>query len=156
MGDSLSRIRENFFPDSALSFFPETPYSNANIDHLFRAEYPGDSLVTASYKSYSSNKTMYGHGGEGVTAVPEGANILIRAAADEPGNPAVLMGYFPVKTFSELAAFPGSIQAFEYTDDKLDITVFANTLTQKNHQQGDYGYAANAIYSKMLGAAYAE
>jgi hypothetical protein len=49
-----------------------------------------------------------------------------------------------------------SIQAFEYIHGGKNITVFANTLTRKAHQQGDYRYAANAIYLKMLGDDYVE
>ena len=35
------------------------------------------------------------------------------------------------------------------TED-LDLTIFANSLTNRAHQQDDYRFATNAIYSKML------
>ncbi len=37
----------------------------------------------------------------------------------------------------------------------MKVTLFANTLTNKAHQQDDYRFAANAIYEKMLGEDFA-
>ena len=119
--------------------------SARGYDALFRVEYSGGSLITAN-REYYGNDLMYGFGGANLTAIPEGANVLITGLDEDP-----LMGFFPR---ARLELFIGSVQAFEYIQDGLDITVFANSITRKTHQQADYLFAANAIYSKMLGGAY--
>ncbi|MCL1810367.1 MAG: S-layer homology domain-containing protein [Clostridiales bacterium] len=155
IGAGMPNIRASFFAADEFSFTP-TAVTSRVIDHIFRTEYPSDSLVTASYRSYGEGQAMYGYGGRAIQTIPEGANVLIKAAVSEPDKPAVIMGSFLTEKIPQLLDFEGSIQAFEYVEDGLDITVFANTLTHKAHQQGDYGYAANAIYSRMLGEDYAE
>ncbi|MCL1810242.1 MAG: hypothetical protein FWG42_10835 [Clostridiales bacterium] len=143
IGASLNNIRTEFFPDD-MAFIGA---ASRSTDHLFRTEYVSDSLITDNYK-YMGTDTMYGFGGYAILTAPEGSNVLIKAADENP-----LMGCILA---SDLDKFKNSIQAFEYNDNGLDITVFANTLTRKTHQQGDYMYAANAIYSKVLGEDYAE
>ena len=46
--------------------------------------------------------------------------------------------------------YKGSVQAIEYDQDGMNVTLFANTLTNKAHQQDDYRYLTASIYSKML------
>lgn len=116
--------------------------TNGNYDALTTVEYLSDSMVTYSYKADGDN-IMYGFGGNYFTSLPEGAVALIKTSTEDP-----MEGFFPQ---SALDGFKGQITAFEYQQNGLDVTAFANTLTNKAHQQDDYRYATNAIYNKMLG-----
>ena len=63
----------------------------------------------------------------------------------------------PVEGFmskDHIAQYKGSIQAFEYAGDGMDMTIFANTLTNKAHQQDDYRFLTGALYGKLLGDDY--
>ncbi|MBR3328178.1 MAG: hypothetical protein IKG22_12740, partial [Atopobiaceae bacterium] len=46
--------------------------------------------------------------------------------------------------------YKGQVHAIEYDQDGMRATLFANTLTNKAHQQDDYRYLTAAVYSKML------
>lgn len=116
--------------------------TGSNQDALFFVTYESNSLITKSYVIDKDN-LMYGYGGAFIKSVPAGAQVLIRATKDEP-----LEGFFMEENLKQ---FLGSIQVFEYEANGMDLTVFANSLTSKGHQQDDYRYAANAIFSKMLG-----
>lgn len=111
-------------------------------DALAHIEYVESSMVTDKYVQ-ENDTIMYGYGGGYITKVPEKAKVLIRVTEEDP-----LEG-FMLK--DSLDAYKGSIQAIEYKDGKLDLTVFANTLTNKTHQQDDYRYASNAIYQRVMG-----
>lgn len=117
-----------------------------NQDALFNVEYVANSPITDSYVA-DKDMIMYGFGGAYIETAPEGAEILIRASNDEP-----LEGFFQK---ANLERFRGSIQAFTYTQEGMDIAIFANSLTSKAHQQDDYRYAANFIFSRSLGDTYA-
>ncbi len=49
-----------------------------------------------------------------------------------------------------IEAYKGTIQAFDYQADGYNMTLFANTLTNKAHQQDEYRYLSAAVYSKLL------
>lgn len=116
--------------------------SNSYFDALTTVEYLTDSMVTYSYKA-DGDDIMYGYGGNYFTSLPEGAVALIKTSTEDP-----MEGFFAKEA---LEGFKGQITAFEYQQNGLDLTVFANTLTNKAHQQDDYRYATNAIFNKMLG-----
>ena len=42
------------------------------------------------------------------------------------------------------------VEAIAWTDGTMDITVFANSIVNRAHQQDDYLFASNAIFSEML------
>lgn len=113
-------------------------------DALAHIEYVGESMVTDKYVA-ENDTIMYGFGGHFISKVPEGANVLIKATKDH-----LLEGFMCATSLDD---FLGSIQAFEYNKNGLDLTVFANTLVNKCHQQDDYRYASNTIFSKVLGEA---
>lgn len=49
----------------------------------------------------------------------------------------------PIEGFmseSHIAKYKNSIQAFEYNANGYNMTVFANSLTNKAHQQDDYRF----------------
>lgn len=111
-------------------------------DALAHIEYIEPSVVTDKYVM-EKDTIMYGYGGGYITKVPKDAKVLIRVTNEDP-----LEG-FMLK--DSLAKYKGSIQAIEYRNGKLDLTVFANTLTNKTHQQDDYRYASNAVYQRVMG-----
>ena len=120
----------------------DVDYVNGNgYDALTTVTYESDSLITAVYERQNDN-VMYGYGGNYFTKVPEGAEVLIKTTSD-----------YPIEGFiskSHIEKYKNTIQAIDYNKDGLDVTLFANTLTNKAHQQDDYRYLSNAIYEKML------
>lgn len=111
-------------------------------DALTTVEYPEASLATATYVGEGDN-LVYGYGGSFITAVPEGSRIIMKTTFDDP-----VEGFM---SSEHIAIYKGSIQAFEYTENGMDMTVFANTLTNKGHQQDEYRFLSGALYSKLLG-----
>ena len=114
-------------------------------DALTTVEYPEQSLATATYVGEGDN-LVYGYGGTFITAVPEGARVIMKTTADDP-----VEGFM---SKDHIAQYKGSIQAFEYAGDGMDMTIFANTLTNKAHQQDDYRFLTGALYGKLLGDDY--
>lgn len=104
-------------------------------------ENPGN-LITAKYESEKDN-IMYGYGGSYITKVPDGAKVLIKTTSDYP-----IEGFMSA---SFIENYKNQVQAIEYEKDKYNITLFANSMTNKAHQQDDYRYVTNTIFSKMLG-----
>ncbi len=51
--------------------------------------------------------------------------------------------------------YQGKIQAVDYQRDGRNVALFANTLTNKAHQQDDYRYLTAAVYSKQLDGVFA-
>ena len=100
-------------------------------------------MVTDKYVQ-ENDTIMYGYGGHYISKVPKGAKVLIKVTKEDP-----MEGFMKA---SSLKKYKGSVQAIEYKKGKLDVTVFANTLTNKCHQQDDYRYASNTIFKHMLGA----
>ena len=112
-------------------------------DALAHVKYVDESMVTDKYVQ-ENDTIMYGYGGHYISKVPKGAKVLIKVTKEDP-----LEGFMKA---SSLKKYKGSVQAIEYKKGKLDVTVFANTLTNKCHQQDDYRYASNTIFKHMLGA----
>lgn len=111
-------------------------------DALSHIEYVEPSMVTDKYVM-EEDTIMYGYGGGYITKMPKNARVLIRITQEDPLEGFMLKDSLP--------KYKGSIQAMEYQEGKLDLTVFANTLTNKTHQQDDYRYASNAIYQRVMG-----
>lgn len=89
---------------------------------------------------------IYAYGGAYISALPSGAEVLIESTKDMP-----LEGFISTEN---LAKFLGQVQAIEYKNNGLNVTVFAGSLTNKAHQQDEYQLAANTIFSNSLGAVY--
>ncbi len=116
-----------------------------NFDALTTVSYVDDSLITAVYAA-AGDDIMYGYGGNFITQVPEGAKVLIKTGGDYPIEGFMAADYIP--------QYQNQITAIDYQQDDYNITLFANTMTNKAHQQDDYRYVTNAIYSKLLGEAF--
>lgn len=111
-------------------------------DALDTVEFPEDDLITATYAG-EGDYLMYGYGGGYIEKAPKGAKVLIKTTDADP-----VEGFMPAE---DIAAYKGQIQAVDYEKDGKSIALFANTLTNKAHQQDDYRYLTASIYSKQLG-----
>lgn len=127
---------------AAKSIGMDVEYVNGDgYDALTTVTYESDSLITANYDR-EKDYIMYGYGGNYFTKVPEGAEILIKTTSEDP-----IEGFIST---AHIQNYKNTIQAIDYERDGLHVTLFANTLTNKAHQQDDYRYLSNAIYEKML------
>ncbi len=133
--DVLDSVKE-LFPDK-LNFVKYEDY-----EALFKVDYT-DHLITASYKS-DGDYLAYTKGIAYFTELPESATVLMRA---ENADDFYISGYLNGKE----GELQGKEIAFAYDADGLNLTIFANSITNKAHQEDDYRYAANAIYSELLG-----
>lgn len=111
------------------------------FDALTTVEFPTDDLVTATYR-LEGDHIMYGFGGGYFISVPKGAKILIKTTNDRP-----IEGFM---TEEFLTLYKGQIQAISLLEDGMNMVLFANTLTNKAHQQDDYRYLTGAIFSRIL------
>lgn len=114
-------------------------------DALTTVEYPEQSLATATYVG-EGDDLVYGYGGSFIAAVPEGARVIMKTTGADP-----IEGFM---SGEHIAKYKGTIQAFDYAQNGMDMTIFANTLTNKGHQQDDYRFLSGALFSKMLGDDY--
>ncbi len=115
-------------------------------DALGTVEFPKDDIITATYKN-EGDYLMYGYGGGYITKAPKGSKVLIKTT-DEP----LVEGFMPSDYIKE---YQGKIQAVDYQRDGRNVALFANTLTNKAHQQDDYRYLTAAVYSKQLDGVFA-
>lgn len=119
--------------------------TGTNQDSLYFATLNQTSPITASNVQANDN-LIYAYGGAYLSAVPNGAEILITSTKDTP-----LEGFISKEN---LESFLGQVQAISYKQNNLNVTVFAGSLTNKAHQQDEYQLAANTIFSNALGADY--
>ncbi len=119
--------------------------TGTNQDALYKVTFDTDSIITAGNVKNKDN-IVYSYGGAYISGVPENAQILMTATKDTP-----LEGFMIQEN---LEKFLGGIQAFSYNENGIDVTVFAGSLTNKAHQQDEYQFAANTIFSKVLGEDY--
>ncbi len=122
--------------------------STSGMDCLGHVIYPEKTLVNASYIS-DGDDVLYGYGTSYFTAVPEGAKILVQRDGTEP------MEGFLNGDEESYQAFLNGIQGFSYQGldqdgNTVDITLFANTLTNKAHQRDEYAFISNAIFASLL------
>ncbi|MBQ2697033.1 MAG: S-layer homology domain-containing protein, partial [Clostridia bacterium] len=140
--NTLSVVKSELLGDKGFDY----ESTGNNQDALIHVTYGADSLVTSTYVT-EGDDIYYAFGGALITAVPEGAEVLMTA-----GDKAI-SGFIKAENLEKLL---GSVQAISYKDDVMNITVFANSLTNKAHQQDDYQFIANTLFANSLGADYAE
>ena len=75
-----------------------------------------------------------------LTGYPENAEVLIRAQEKDSFIVGCMAG----------GSMDNGVEAIAWTDGTMDITVFANSIVNRAHQQDDYLFASNAIFSEML------
>lgn len=117
------------------------------FDALTTVEFPEDDIVTATYKA-EGDYLMYGYGGNYFVKVPQGAKTLVRTTDDD------FVEGFMCQEFID--KYKGQVQAISVVDGDTDMVLFANTLTNKAHQQDDYRYLTASIYSRALDGDFAE
>lgn len=130
----LKYIQENLITD--------LEYASLGMEALHTVEYPTASLITASQVKDADN-VIYTYNCGVITSVPEGAQVLIKAADQD----AFLAGCCLNEDGTPL---DGYVEAFAIERSGMDITVFANSTNNRAHQQDDYQFVTNAIYAKSL------
>jgi hypothetical protein len=111
------------------------------FDAFGTVEFPKGDIITATYAN-EGDHLMYGYGGGYIKKAPAGSKVLVKTT-DDP----LVEGFMPK---DDIKKYQDTIQAVDYQKDGRDIALFANTLTNKAHQQDDYRYLTAAVYSKQL------
>ncbi len=114
--------------------------SLGGMESLHKVTYPTDHIITANSKE-SGDDVIYSYGTGYITTIPTGAEILIKGASGDSH----LAGAMP-----DDASYNGLTEAIAYESDTLDLTVFANSIFNRSHQQDDYNFVATTIFSKSL------
>ena len=136
--DALSSVTSLI---GGFDYAPNGDESWTSYDAFGTVEFPEDDIVTATYAN-EGDYLMYGYGGNWISEVPDGAKVLIRMSDED-----LVEGFMAT---DHIEQYKGQVQAIEYDQDGMRATLFANTLTNKAHQQDDYRYLTAAVYSKML------
>ena len=146
-GSNAMRSAVSLFEDGTLVW--ETAGRSA-MDALSYVTYPSESLVTASYVS-EGDDVLYGYGAGYFASIPEGAQVLIQLDSDK----GLLEGFLPSTGDHYEDFLNDSIQAISYQGDgadgaKLDVVLFANTLTNKVHQRDEFNFISNTAFASVL------
>lgn len=120
------------------------------MDALGYVTYPAESMITASYVS-EGDDILYGYGAGYFTAIPNGAEILVKLDSEK----GLLEGFLP-ETGENYEPFTTTdpVQAIAYQGkdkdgNEINVTLFANTLTNKVHQWDEFGFIANAAFQAV-------
>lgn len=140
--DAIEIIRESLLPDV------ETD-SAFGVDCLGYVTYPEETLINASYIR-DRDDIFYGVGLNYFTALPEGAKVLVQ----RDGSRAPLEGHL-TDSEEKTNAFLNGIMGFSYTGKDKDgndvnITFFANSMTNMAHQRDEYAFISNALFASFL------
>ena len=128
---------------------PLSTASTDGMDCLGYVIYPEKTLTNASYIN-DGDDVFYGYGTTYFTEVPEGAVVLVqRDGSKEP------MEGFLNGDDESYNAFINGIQGFSYQGEdmdgnEIDVTLFANSLTNKAHQWDEYAFISNTIFASLL------
>ncbi len=117
-------------------------YNTLGMEALHTVTYPTDSLTTSSYMA-DNDFVTYTYNCGVITTLPTGAQVLIKAADENSFIAGCCLN-------DENISMDGYDEAFAIQRDGMDLTVFANSIVNRAHQQDDYRYVTNTIYSKML------
>ena len=132
------------------SILPDIKTGSAEgVDCLGYVTYPEETLTNASY-ILDGDDVFYSVGADYFTALPEGAKILVQ----RDGSRAPLAGIFYGEDESTKAYLNG-IMGFSYEGKDKDgndvnITLFANSMTEHGHQRDEYAFISNALFASFL------
>lgn len=140
--DAIEMVQESILPDVQFDF-------TDGKDCLGYVTYPEETLVNASY-ILDGDDVFYGSGNCYFTALPEGAKVLVQ----RDGSRAPLEGILNGDEESR-KAFLNGIMGFSYAGKDADgndvnITLFANSMTDRGHQRDEYAFISNAILASFL------
>ena len=135
-------VQESLLPDVQTDF-------TDGIDCLGYVTYPEETLVNASY-ILDGDDVFYGSGTNYFKALPEGAKVLVK----RDGSRAPLEGLF-MGDEESLNAFLNGIMGFSYVGKDMDgndvnITLFADSMTEGGHQRDEYAFISNVLFSSFL------
>ncbi len=119
------------------------------VDCLGYVTYPAETLVNASY-IMDGDDVFYAVGTDYFTALPEGSKILVQ----RDGSRDPLEGVFHGEDEST-DAFLNGIMGFSYEGkdkdgNEVNITLFANSMTESGHQRDEYAFISNALFASFL------
>lgn len=132
--DPLAYITENLVTD--------LEYTTLGMEALHTVSYPTDSLTTASYAA-DEDYVMYTYSCGVLTSVPADATVLIQAIDEDSFIAGCCLN-------EDGTPIDGFVEAIALERNGMDLTIFANSVNNRAHQQDDYRYVTNTIYVKML------
>ena len=132
--DPLAYITENLVTD--------LEYTTLGMEALHTVSYPTDSLTTASYAA-DEDFVMYTYSCGVLTSVPADATVLIQAIDEDSFIAGCCLN-------EDGTPIDGFVEAIALERNGMDLTIFANSVNNRAHQQDDYRYVTNTIYAKML------
>lgn len=116
------------------------PQEGERYEGVFLVNVLQDHLITAAY---NEQEYFYTVTGSYINTVPKTAKVL---AAANDGDGFYKAGWWPGHDAAQ-----GKIMAFTYKDNKKNLTVFANDITNCDHPQHQYRLLANSILNAIPG-----
>ena len=140
--DAVETIQESILPDLQTG-------SADGVDCLGYVTYPTETLINASY-IMDGDDVLYSSGTNYFTALPEGSKILVQRDGSRAPIEGVLKG-----DEEDTNAFLNGIMGFSYEGKDKDgndvnITLFANSMTESGHQRDEYAFISNALFAGFL------
>ena len=140
--NAVEVIQESLLPDVQTG-------CTDGVDCLGYVTYPEETLVNASY-ILDGDDIFYGTGTSYFTSLPESAKVLVQ----RDGSSTPLQGILSGDEESN-NAFLNGIMGFSYAGkdmngNDVNITLFANTMTEGGHQRDEYAFISNALFSAFL------
>ncbi len=139
---SVETVREYLLPDLQTG-------SADGVDCLGYVTYPTETLVNASY-IMDGDDVFYAIGTNYFTVLPEGSEILVQRDGSRVPLEEVLYG-----DDENTDAFLNGIMGFSYEGrdndgNDVNITLFANSMTESGHQRDEYAFISNALFASFL------
>ena len=140
--DAVDSVRESILPDVQTG-------TAEGVDCVGYVTYPEETLVNASY-IMDGDDVFYSAGTDYFTALPKGAKVLVQ----RDGSRAPLEGIFYGED-EKTEDFLNGIMGFSYEGkdndgNDVNITLFANSMTESGHQRDEYAFISNALFSAFL------